>query len=152
MATLIKRFGLAVLVAAMPLAAQAMMSDTEAAATVDAMLAEGASPQQVVAALIADGRDAEESSVLSLQAAAAANHRALGIAGVCAATTPEEATAVATALRALEGVDEEDLAEIVRTAETFSSGGCAPAILTEPPGTFDSSTVPAGGGGVSPAS
>ncbi|PLW68319.1 hypothetical protein [Pseudohalioglobus lutimaris] len=152
MAGLTKRLGLMAVLACLPLAAQAMMTEEQAAQAVEDMLAEGSSAQQVVAALLADGRDAQSSAVLALSASAADFHRELGVAGVCAAANDTEALQVAAALGALPGIDEDDLERIMRTADTWATGGCASPILTEPPGTYDSSQLPGGGGGVSPAS
>ncbi len=152
MAGFFRSLGLGAALGAMSLAVQAMMSEPEAASAIEAMLAEGSSPQQVLAALREDGRDVPAATQVALRYAAANYHRGLGIAGVCAADNGEEALQVVAALAELQGIAEDDLGQIRRTAETWSTGGCAPTILTEPPATFDSRQLPGGGGGVSPAS
>jgi hypothetical protein len=152
MAGLIRNRGLGLVLGGLSLAAQAMMTEPEAAAAIEQLLAEGSSPQQVVAALREDGREVPAATVLALRYAAAEYHRGLGIAGVCAADSGEAAMQVVAALGPLPGIAEDDLGQIRRTAETWASGGCASPILTEPPASFDSTQLPGGGGGVSPAS
>ena len=128
---------------ALPLGANALMNENEAQATVVSMLAEGNSAAEVIAALMADGRDLIDATIFALVAGGQENRVAFAEAGTAAAKSFEELQSVANALIATAGATG-SVAQAVTLAVTEYK-----STLT-PPSTYQGGGI-ATGGDVSPS-
>ena len=142
MKNLVLRIALLGALAALPLAANAAMTDAEATAMVQQMLEDGRSSTEIIETLMADGRSLEDATVLGVKTAT--GHAKLNIArvGICLA---EDVTRAEEVARACVDVCEPDTEEIIESLiEGYVTGAC------DPP-EYEYSSSPSGGGSVSPS-
>jgi hypothetical protein len=108
--------------AALPLGAHAMMTDAEATTAVQDMLIQRKSSQEVLGALIKDGRTLQQATVLSVQAVTGHAKVNLARVGICMSRDNDEAEAVARAcVNACAPVTEEIIKSLV---QSYVTGGC----------------------------
>ena len=133
----IARLALIGALAALPLGANAMMTDAEATTAVRDMLIARKSSQEVLGVLIADGRTLEQATVLAVQAVT--GHAKLNLArvGICMARDNEEAEAIARGcVEVCAPVTDKIIESLV---QNYVTGGC------EKPAAYDNAGVPAQG-------
>jgi hypothetical protein len=127
---------------ALPMGANAMMTDAEATTAVQDMYIARKSSEEVLGVLIKDGRTLEQATVLAVQAVS--GHARLNVArvGICMARDNAEAEAIARGcLEVCAPVTDKIIESLV---QNYVIGGC------EKPDSYDSSSVPAEGS-VSPS-
>jgi len=131
----IARLALMGALAALPLAAQAIMTDAEATAVVQQMLEDGRSSTEIIESLMADGRSLEDSTVLSVKTATGHAKMNLARVGICLA---EDITRAEEVARACVDVCEPDTKEIIEgLLEGYLTGACDPPVYeysSTPPG------------------
>jgi hypothetical protein len=133
---------LASILAALPLAASATMTDAEATTYVQDMLIERKSSEEILGFLIKDGRSLKEATVLAVQAVS--GHAKLNLArvGICLARDNEEAEAIGSGcLEVCAPVTDKVIESLV---QSYITGGC------EQPDEYGSASLPAEGS-VSPS-
>ena len=130
------------LLASLPLAASATMTDAEATTYVQDMLIEGRSSEEILGFLIKDGRSLKESTVLAVQSVT--GHAKLNLArvGICLARDNDEAEAIGRGcVEVCAPVTDKIIESLV---QSYITGGC------EQPDQYGSASVPSEGG-VSPS-
>ena len=138
----VMNFFLAGILAALPLAASATMTDAEATTYVQDMLIERKSSEEILGFLIKDGRSLKEATVLAVQAVS--GHAKLNLArvGICLARDNEEAEAIGSGcLEVCAPVTDKVIESLV---QSYITGGC------EQPDEYGSASLPAEGS-VSPS-
>ena len=128
--------------AALPMAANAMMTDAEATTAVQDMLIARKSSEEVLGFLIKDGRSLKDATVLAVNAVS--GHAKLNLArvGICMAEDNEEAEAIGTACVDVCAPATDPIIE--KLVQNYITGGC------EKPQEYDSASVPSEGS-VSPS-
>ena len=128
--------------AALPMAASATMTDAEATAAVQDMLIARKSSEEVLGFLIKDGRSLKDATVLAVNAVS--GHAKLNLArvGICMAEDNEEAEAIGTACVDVCAPATDPIIE--KLVQNYITGGC------EKPQEYDSASVPSEGS-VSPS-
>ena len=122
----------------------AVMDETEARDTVVSMLDQSQPATEIIAALMADGRDLIDATIFALVSGGENNRTAFAEAGIASATSLAQAQSVSYALIATAGATG-PVADTVETAmKTYSNR------LT-PPSTYQGSGIATGGGSVSPS-
>ena len=142
MKDLVARLALVGVLAFLPVAASATMTDAEATAAVQNMLIARKSSEEVLGALIEDGRSLQEATVLAVQAVS--GHAKLNVArvGICMARDNSEAEAIARGcVDVCSPVTDKIIEGLV---QNYVTGGC------DRPDSYDSSSVPSQGS-VSPS-
>ena len=136
------RLALVATLAALPMAANAMMTDAEATAAVQDMLIARKSSEEVLGFLIKDGRSLKDATVLAVNAVS--GHAKLNLArvGICMAEDNEEAEAIGTACVDVCAPATDPIIE--KLVQNYITGGC------EKPQEYDSASVPSEGS-VSPS-
>ena len=136
------RLALVASLAALPMAANAMMTDAEATAAVQDMLIAHKSSEEVLGTLIKDGRTLEQATLLAV--GAVTGHAKLNLArvGICMAEDNEEAEAIGTACVDVCAPATDPIIE--KLVQNYITGGC------EKPQEYDSASVPSEGS-VSPS-
>ena len=135
-------FVLVGLLAALPSAASAMMTDQEAASLVQDMLIERKSSEEILGALMKDGRSLKEATVLAVQSVT--GHAKLNLArvGICLARDNDEAEAIGRGcLDVCAPVTDKVIESLV---QSYITGGC------EQPDEYGSASLPSQGS-VSPS-
>ena len=97
MKNIVLRIALVGALVALPLTASAVMTDAEAAAAVQGMLADGRSSTEIIKTLMDDGRNLEDATVLSVEAATGDAKLDLARVGICLAEDVAEAEEVGRA-------------------------------------------------------
>ncbi len=139
----VARLALVSVLAYLPMAASATMTDVEATAAVQNMLIARKSSEEVLGALIKDGRSLQEATVLAVQAVSGHAQINLARVGICMARDNEEAEAIARdCVEVCAPVTDTIIEGLV---QSYVTGGCA-----EPQYQFHGSP-PSGGGSVSPS-
>ena len=128
--------------AALPLGANAMMTDAEATTAVQDMLIARKSSEEVLGFLIKDGRSLKDATVLAVNAVS--GHAKLNLArvGICMVEDNEEAEAIGTACVDVCAPATDPI--IDKLVQNYITGGC------EKPQEYDSASVPSEGS-VSPS-
>jgi hypothetical protein len=127
---------------ALPMSANAMMTNAEATTAVQDMYIAGKSSEEVLGVLIRDGRTLEQATVLAVQAVS--GHAKVNVArvGICMARDNSEAEAIARGcVDVCTPVTDKIIEGLV---QNYVTGGC------DKPDSYDSSSVPAQGS-VSPS-
>ena len=130
------------ILASLPLAASARMTDAEATTYVQDMLIQRRSSEEILGGLIEDGRSLKEATVLAVQAVS--GHAKLNLArvGICLARDNEEAEAIGSGcLEVCAPVTDKVIESLV---QSYITGGC------EQPDEYGSASLPAEGS-VSPS-
>lgn len=133
---------LASLLTALPLAVSATMTDQEAATLVQDMLIERKSSEEILGALIKDGRSLKEATVLAVQSVT--GHAKLNLArvGICLARDNDEAESIGGGcMDVCAPVTDKVIESLV---QSYITGGC------EQPDEYGSASLPAEGS-VSPS-
>jgi hypothetical protein len=133
---------LAGMLAALPLAASATMTDAEATTLVQDMLIESRSSEEILGVLIKDGRSLKQATVVAVQAVS--GHAKLNLArvGICLARDNDEAEAIGRGcVDVCAPVTDKVIESLV---QSYITGGC------EQPDQYGSASVPSEGG-VSPS-
>jgi len=123
--------------AALPLGANAMMTDAEAITAVQDMLIARRSSEEVLGVLIKDGRTLQQATVLAVQAVT--GHAKLNLArvGICMARDNDEAEAIARGcVDVCAPVTDKIIESLV---QSYVTGGC------KEPDAYDNAAVPAQG-------
>jgi len=144
----LNRIAMVCVIAALPLTATAAMQIDEAEAAVKAMLGEGASADQVIEALVEDGRSLRVATATAVNAASGDNQIDLAKAGICASTDTAQAEKVGQAAIDVAGATSL-IDQIEGAIETYDTGGCA--FLAEkklPPSIYSPTGTGTGGGSV----
>ena len=128
--------------AALPLGANAMMTDAEATTAVQDMLIARKSSEEVLGTLIKDGRTLEQATLLAVNAVT--GHAKLNLArvGICMSRDNDEAEAIGKACVDVCAPETDPI--IDKLVQNYITGGCE-----QPPG-YDSASVPSEGS-VSPS-
>jgi hypothetical protein len=130
--------------AALPMASNAMMTDEEATTAVQDMLIARKSSQEVLGALIKDGRSLQQATVLAVQAVSGHAQVSLARVGICMARDNDEAEAIARdCVDVCSPVTDKIIEGLV---QNYVTGGCE-----EPQYQFSGSTPTGGGSSVSPS-
>jgi len=127
---------------ALPMSANAMMTNAEATTAVQDMYIAGKSSEEVLGVLIRDGRTLEQATVLAVQAVS--GHAKVNVArvGICMARDNSEAEAIARGcVDVCEPVTDKIIEGLV---QNYVTGGC------DKPDGYDSASVPSQGS-VSPS-
>ena len=142
MKSTIASLALVATLAALPMAANATMTDAEATAAVQDMLIARKSSEEVLGFLIKDGRSLKDATVLAVNAVS--GHAKLNLArvGICMAEDNEEAEAIGTACVDVCAPATDPIIE--KLVQNYITGGC------EKPQEYDSASVPSEGS-VSPS-
>jgi hypothetical protein len=125
------------ILAALPLAANAMMTDAEATTAVQDMLIARKSSEEVLGVLIKDGRTLQQATVLAVDAVS--GHAKLNLArvGICMAEDNEEAESIGRACVDVCAPATDPIIE--KLVQNYITGGC------EKPDEYGSASVPSEG-------
>lgn len=143
---------LASVLAFLPMAAGATMTDAEATAAVQNMLVARKSSEEVLATLINDGRSLQQATVLAVQAVSGHAKVNLARVGICMARDKEEAEAIAR--ECLEVCTPVTDTVIEGLLHSYVTGGCEQPQYQfhgSPSGSVSPLSPPSGGGSVSPS-
>ncbi|RLA44046.1 MAG: hypothetical protein DRQ97_11950 [Gammaproteobacteria bacterium] len=146
MKNIVLRIALVGTLIALPLAASAAMTDAQATAAVQGMLADGRSSTEIIKSLMEDGRNLQDATVLSVETATGDAKLDLARVGICLAEDVAEAEQVG---RACVDVCSPDTGDLIETlVDGYVTGMCEPSI--EPPSIYGTASTPSGGS-VSPS-
>jgi hypothetical protein len=136
------RLALMSMLALMPLAANAVMSDAEAAELVRIMLEDNKSATDIIETLMEDGRSLQDATVIAVENSEGHAQFNLARVGICLAEDARRAEEVG---RACVDACEPDSKDIIESLiEGYVTGAC------DPP-EYEYSSTPTGGGSVSPS-
>lgn len=124
----------------LPLLANAAMTDAEAGAMVKSMLEEKKSADEIIQALIDDGRSLRDATVLAVQNSAGNAQYTLGMVGICRAVDATKAEEVG---KACANECSKEVQELVDSLiEGYVTGACQPPA-------YEYFSSPASGGSIS---
>ncbi len=130
--------------ATLSMASNAMMTDEEATTTVQDMVIASKSSQEVLGALIKDGRSLQQATVLAVQAVSGHAQVSLARVGICMARDNDEAEAIGRGcVDVCTPVTDKIIEGLV---QNYVTGGCE-----EPQYQFSGSSPTGGGSSVSPS-
>ena len=131
---------------ALPLTASATMTDAQATAAVQGMLADDRSSTEIIKTLMDDGRNLQDATVLSVATAAGDAKLDLARVGICLADDVAQAEDVGRACVDVCTPATGDMIE--NLIDGYVAGMCEPGV--EPPSIYGAANTPSGGS-VSPS-
>jgi len=134
------------------LSVYAIMYESQAEATVKAMLDDGASASEIVGALVEDGRSLQDATAVAVVSTLGGTQIDMAEAGICAALDIAQAERVGqAAVNVVE--DDYQVDAIERVVAAYTAGECInlPSKQKNSPSSYETTGTVSGGGSVSPS-